>query len=316
MGDSPKLENESGVSPRKLYNQYAKLNCMPFGSKLWVSPPLSSISGCANPSSQLLDLGRLRSDASNALSGANIAIPGAPPKEHTRCDLIMIAALIYYPGYGLILFDVGSCEDNIQHWAANTSACLPRIWSQDIHGLPAAISASGAGTISDIKAVILSHLHFDHAGGLENFFHSTVEIWVHEAELKNAFWACATRIDDAMYNAHYLSVDKLNWKTFSDDHFEIRKGITLHRCPGHTDGSIVMEAAMQGGTIVFTGDMFHVKENYEDGRPQGPLMRDFNAWHRSRLFIRNLVERRNAKVVLGHDLEYFEKCERSPRFME
>jgi glyoxylase-like metal-dependent hydrolase (beta-lactamase superfamily II) len=265
---------------------------------------------------QLLDLGRLDSDASNALSGANIAIPGAPRQEHARCNLIMIAALIHYPGYGLILFDVGSCEDSIAHWAPNTTACLPRIWSKDIHSLPAAIAASGAGTIADLKAVVLSHLHFDHAGGLEHFFHSDVEIWVHETELKNSFWACATRIDAAMYNAHYLSVDKLNWKTFSEQHFSIWQGITLHRCPGHTDGSVVMEVTMQGGTVVLTGDLFHVKENYEDGRPQGPLMRDFNAWHRSRLFVRNLVERTRARVVLGHDVEYFERFERSPRFME
>jgi len=277
---------------------------------------LPFLSAFANSLPQLLDLGRLNSDASNALSGANIAIPGEPPKIHARCELIMIAALIHYPGFGLILFDVGSCEDNIAHWASHTSSCLPRIWSKDIHSLPAAIAASGAGTIADVRAVVLSHLHFDHAGGLENFFGTDVEIWVHEAELKNAFWASATRIDAAMYNAHYLSVDRLNWKTFGEDHFELWQGISLHRCPGHTDGSVVMEVALQGGTAVLTGDMFHVKQNYEDGRPQGPLMRDFNAWHRSRLFIRKLVERTGAKVVLGHDVEYFERFEKSPRFME
>lgn len=59
------------------------------------------------------------------------------------------------------------------------------------------------------------------------------------------------------------------------------------------------------GTVVLTGDMFHVKENYEGGRPQGPLMRDFNEWHWSRLYVRNLVTRTGARVVLGHDLDYF-----------
>jgi glyoxylase-like metal-dependent hydrolase (beta-lactamase superfamily II) len=271
---------------------------------------------CANSLPQLLDLGRLDSDASNALSGANIAVPGEPPQQHARCELVMIAGLIHYPSFGLILFDVGSCEDSIAHWPARTSTCLPRVWTKGIHGLPAAIAASGAGTIADVRAVVLSHLHFDHAGGLENFFGTDVEIWAHEAELKNAFWASATRIDAAMYHAHYLAVDRLNWKTFADDHFEPWQGIVLHRCRGHTDGSVVMEAVMQTGTAVLTGDMFHVKQNYEDGRPQGPLMRDFNAWHRSRQFIRNLVQRTGARVVLGHDPEYFERFGKSPRFME
>ena len=61
----------------------------------------------------------------------------------------------------------------------------------------------------------------------------------------------------------------------------------------------------QTGTVVLTGDMFHVWENYEQGLPPGTLTRDFNAWHRCREYIRNLVARKKAKVVLGHELGYF-----------
>jgi glyoxylase-like metal-dependent hydrolase (beta-lactamase superfamily II) len=144
-----------------------------------------------------------------------------------------------------------------------------------------------------------------------------VEIWCHEAEFKNAFWACATGVDKAMYMPQYLDVGKLNWKTFSQKTLTLWPGITLHRCPGHTDGSIVVQLELENeGTIVMTGDMFHVKENYEDGRPQGPLMRDFNEWHRSRQYIRNLVQQTTAKVLLGHDVSYFNTFKRSPDFMD
>lgn len=144
-----------------------------------------------------------------------------------------------------------------------------------------------------------------------------VEIWVHEAEFKNAFWSCATGIEPTLYVPHYLRVDALKWRTFSQQTFSPWSGITLHRCPGHTDGSLVMELDLEEeGTVVLTGDLFHVKENYEDGRPQGPLMRDFNEWHRSRLYVRNLVMRTTARVVLGHDLDYFGKFKRSPEFMQ
>ena len=68
-----------------------------------------------------------------------------------------------------------------------------------------------------------------------------------------------------------------------------------------------MEVGLEkSGTVVLTGDVFHVKENYELGRPQGHIMRTFTYWHRSRRFIRHLVRRENAKVVLGHDQEYFD----------
>lgn len=144
-----------------------------------------------------------------------------------------------------------------------------------------------------------------------------VEIWVHEAEFKNAFWAAATGIEPSLYSKHYLDISRLKWRTFADDHFQIFPGITLHRCPGHTDGSVVMELQMQhSGTSVLTADLFHVKENYEDGRPAGRLMRDYNAWWRSRLFVKNLVERKGARVLLGHEPSYSKAFKESPEYLE
>ncbi|KAK5462720.1 hypothetical protein LTS15_002432 [Exophiala xenobiotica] len=274
--------------------------CMPTGSKLW-----------------LLNLGELDADAAGFLSGANTFKHGLPPQEHERRRLIMISVLVSYPGVGLILFDVGSSEDIIENWDRTYTECTPRIWDKAVHGLPEAIKGTGAGEIGDVKIVVLSHLHLDHAGGLEHFFDTGVEIWCHEAELKNAFWTCATAIDSILYRPNYLCVDRFNWKTFSRDSFTLLPGIRLHRCPGHTEGLIVAELEMeQQGTIVLTGDLFHVKENFEDGRPQGRLMRDYNEWFRSRDFVINLATRKNAKVLLGHDPTYFGAFKKSPEFVE
>jgi glyoxylase-like metal-dependent hydrolase (beta-lactamase superfamily II) len=83
--------------------------------------------------------------------------------------LTLSTALVYHPDVGLILFDTGSCVDVLKHWREHHNECTPRIWQEQVHGLPEAIKATGAGTISDIKAVVLNHLHSDHAGGLEHF---------------------------------------------------------------------------------------------------------------------------------------------------
>lgn len=68
----------------------------------------------------------------------------------------------------------------------------------DDQRLPAAIAKTG-NRIEDVKAVVLGHLHNDHAGnaglismlnpgGLEHFLGGKIPIYVHEDELKEAFW--------------------------------------------------------------------------------------------------------------------------------
>ncbi|KAK9242717.1 hypothetical protein V1506DRAFT_546690 [Lipomyces tetrasporus] len=70
----------------------------------------------------------------------------------------------------------------------------------------------------------------------------------------------------------------------------------------------------QTGSVVITGDVFHVKENYEQGIHPGTLTRDFNNWYRSRNYIRILVQRKKAKVVLGHAPSYFHGNNHSLRY--
>ncbi|KAM0226505.1 hypothetical protein ACHAQD_000427 [Fusarium lateritium] len=273
---------------------------LPKGAKLW-----------------LLDLGHLDMDAAVVFSGANTFPAHLPPQQHERRDLVMIAALLYHPDAGLILFDTGSCEDVIASWGKESMECTSRNWDKKVHGLPEAIKATGAGDISDVKAVVLSHLHCDHAGGLEHFIDSDVEIWCHEDEFKNAFWTTATGIEQGTYRPDYLLVDRFNWKTFSGPTFEIFPGFNLHLCPGHTPGGIAAELEFEEtGCVILTGDAFHIAENYELGIPPGAITRDFNAWHRSRLYIRNLAQKKKAKVVLGHDVAYFRALKANPGFIQ
>ena len=64
---------------------------------------------------------------------------------------------------------------------------FPRIKYEESNKLPAQIKACGHD-IKNIKAVVFGHLHLDHAGGLEHFRGTDVPIYVHETELKHAFW--------------------------------------------------------------------------------------------------------------------------------
>jgi hypothetical protein len=98
--------------------------------------------------------------------------------------------------------------------------------------------------------------------------------------------------DAGPYQPSYLD-HRLNWQTFNDKVTEIFPGLTMHLCPGymifssmsnrtdwalneltgvgrHTPGLCCLQVDLQNsGTWVFTGDQFHVKENYTKKIPQG-----------------------------------------------
>ena len=134
----------------------------------------------------------------------------------------------------------------------------------------------------------MGHLHLDHAGGLEHFKGTNVPIYVHEAELKHAFYSIAAKTDIGVYLPKDVTFDQ-NWKPFHGDFLEIAPGINIHHSPGHTPGLCIMQVNLNdSGTWIFTTDQYHVKENFEADVPQGWLARDHDDWVRSHQMIKAL----------------------------
>lgn len=193
--------------------------------------------------------------------------------------------------------------DFLQKWGAPITDIFPRTEYFESQKLPAAIKATG-NDIRDIKAIIMGHLHLDHAGGLEHFIGTDVPIYTHEEEFKHACWAVATGADLGVYMGHYIDLEKLNWKTFNESTLDLFQGISIHHLPGHTPGLCGLQINLEkDGTFIWTTDQFHVKENYEIGHPHGGLARDHNSWYRSLSLIRRLQLLFDAKLIFGHDKE-------------
>jgi N-acyl homoserine lactone hydrolase len=81
----------------------------------------------------------------------------------------------------------------------------------------------------DIDLVVLTHLHFDHAGGLGDFAHADVHVHVREL-------AAAREAADPVYFADEFAADKqfrLHGSGFSPC-----PGVTALETPGHTAGHV------------------------------------------------------------------------------
>ena len=118
----------------------------------------------------------------------------------------MFCILIEHPHEGLILWETGCGKDYPEVWGPALADVFARVRYDPQHELRAAVEATGH-KLEDIKKIIIGHLHLDHAGGLDEFIHrKDVEIWVHDRELRSAFWSVATGADVGVYLENYLKL--------------------------------------------------------------------------------------------------------------
>lgn len=101
-----------------------------------------------------------------------------------------------------------------------------------------------------LDAVILSHLHFDHAANWDLF--PKAEILVHERELE---YAASPEVDSAVLRFHMQALRaERRLRVVSGDTTVLTPGLTLLHVPGHTPGSIalVTEGAILCGDALKT----------------------------------------------------------------
>lgn len=156
-----------------------------------------------------------------------------------------------------------------------------------------------AATVED---VILTHLHYDHAGGLAHFsgarFHvqdrevayATGRHMTHPA-LGHAF--TADHVAELVLAVHGGRV------VFHDGDAELAPGLTLHHVGGHTDGQQVVRVWTHEGWLVLASDATHYYENVEQGRPF-PIVFDVGAVLDGYRRLRELADRDDL-IVPGHD---------------
>ncbi|OAL07515.1 Metallo-hydrolase/oxidoreductase [Phaeosphaeriaceae sp. SRC1lsM3a] len=258
------------------------INQAPEGTKMWV-----------------LHLGDLECDEGWFIRAGNASSLSTPNPVNKRRRLVMLSFLILHPTEGLILYETGGGHNYPELVGPPVQDVFSRVDYDSSMDLDAQIAKTG-NKIEDVKMVVIGHLHLDHAGGLEFFRGKNVPIYVHELELKYAFYSVATKSDLGVYLPHYLTFD-INWVPFHGNYLELAPGLNLHHAPGHTPGLSILQLNLKNsGTWIFTSDQYHVKENYQDNVPQGWLARDHEGWVKSHQMIKGLAKRTGAKVVLGH----------------
>jgi glyoxylase-like metal-dependent hydrolase (beta-lactamase superfamily II) len=158
-----------------------------------------------------------------------------------------------------------------------------------------------------IGHVVQSHLHYDHAGGLEFLAEATV--YVQKEELTFAHWPPVYQ-RDVYVRQDFASVR--NWKQLRGDHDVFNDGrLVIFATPGHTPGHQSLLVRTDSQAYILTGDAVYDKEKMEARCLPGLLWSPdaiVESWER----IEEMQRRYDAKLIVTHDIHWEETIKLAP----
>jgi len=235
----------------------------------------------------------------------NVFIPNADKDDFINIPLPVF--LVTHPR-GNILFDTGPhpdvFKDAVARWGGLAKAFQPV--GNETDGVISQLTNIGMGS-DDIRYVVNSHLHFDHAGGNQFFSESTFLVSGREL----AFAQLPDNEGQGYFSAdwnHSLDYQEVDGEL---DIFEDGK-LVIVPMPGHTPGhQILVVRLRQQGTVILSGDSVPLKEHYDDFiLPKNNV--DNEQALRSVQKLHALVETEKAFLIHGHDPRQWQKLTKTP----
>ncbi|WP_434311326.1 N-acyl homoserine lactonase family protein [Hominifimenecus sp. rT4P-3] len=239
---------------------------------------------------ELLYLGKMRCKKHRMIRTEN--------REETM-EIPVTAVLLRHPQYGNILYDTGN--------AANWASCLPEPTRRDFPitewiSIESALREKGLSP-DEIDVLILSHLHFDHVGGLQEFAGTKAggAVRVSRSELSNALVKAFTGYVGG-YVKSLIDVPGITYMPV-DQEMELFPGLRLFLQQSHAPGLIGLEVKTEDyGTVLCVSDAVYLQESDEKQLPPDSPNQEV-----ARGFLENLKELRRrrretgAVILYGHD---------------
>jgi glyoxylase-like metal-dependent hydrolase (beta-lactamase superfamily II) len=180
----------------------------------------------------------------------------------------------------------------------------------------------------DVRDIVLTHLDFDHAGGLDDFPYAKVHMLALESEyaVLQKTW-----LDRQRFRPQQWSLTRANWVVYpatgGDDWFGFERVRPLDGLPpdiamvplrGHTYGHAGVAIQRGDRWLLQAGDAYFFHAEMDPDRPhctpglrfyQWMMEKDRGARLRNQARLRNLNRARSREVTIfcGHDLTEFER---------
>ncbi len=154
----------------------------------------------------------------------------------------------------------------------------------------------------DVQDVVITHMHYDHAGNLPKF--PGARLHLQDAEMQ---FACGRHMSEKALSHSYECEDvvcavRLNFAgrvVFHDGDAELHPGISLHWAGGHTPGMQFVRVNTRRGWVVLASDTAHYYENIEARRPF-PIVADLREMTEGWSKVNALADS-PSHIIPGHD---------------
>lgn len=194
-------------------------------------------------------------------------------RGHLTCHCLLVET-----DDGLVLVDTGYGLRDVEDPAGRLSKFFLALLKPDLRRELTAVRQirSMGWRPEDVRHIVLSHLDFDHAGGLDDFPHATVHLLAPERE---AAEAQATILDRMRYRPQQWS-SRARWRTYATHGGERFHGfggvrelvglppdILLVPLLGHTLGHAGVAVRRDHDWLLYAGDAYFFHREMDAARP-------------------------------------------------
>lgn len=251
----------------------------------------------------VLDLGRIIMENDNPVTKEEVT--------ETQKPQIPIHAFLIDTPEGYILFDTG-CDPCGMKGAWQKEMCGNPFVYGEMQTLEKQLELIGA-KIEQIKYVVLSHLHLDHAGAVHLL--PNAEVYVSEEELNSVYAGHESgEIDIFHQKSDYENWNKakVKWKPvqgnkkgFINENIEL-----LDLGKGHSFGMLALALYLEEGCFMLVSDAAYSAVHYGPPSQMAGVCCDEEGYFQALEKIRDYAETHDAKVLFGHDMQQFESLKK------
>ncbi len=167
---------------------------------------------------------------------------------------------------------------------------------------PAQVLSEFGVSSDSIKSVIITHMHYDHAGTLDQFPNAVFHVQASEMAFATGPCMCHDALRMPYTVEHVVDMVRKVYSgrvIFYEGAGLVAPGIELVEIGGHSRGLQAVRVKTSNGWLVLASDASHYYENFLSGKPF-PIVENLEAMHKGFATLKSLATSPEM-IIPGHD---------------